>query len=81
MSKCNLSELTIAPEDIEWWKRSDGLRHCANPKCRAEIRECMGSVMASDMLKLWKWQENPVGAMPLVRELCFLCAMSCNLEG
>jgi hypothetical protein len=41
-------------------------RHCANPKCRAEITACMGHVLACDMVKAMtgtiKWKQ--------VREIC-----------
>lgn len=76
--ECKASELTAAPEDDKWWLREDGLRHCANPKCRAEIRECMGSVVGRDLMPLWEWNKNPIGHPPPVRELCFWCARSCD---
>lgn len=72
-------ELSIAPEDVEWWLRGD-LRHCANVECRREIRECMGSVFGSDLLKIMRWNENPVGPPPHVRELCFFCAIKWGRE-
>ena len=44
-------------------------RHCANPKCRAEITACMGHVLACDMVKAM------AGTIPWtqVREICGRC--------
>lgn len=54
------------------------VRNCANPRCKAEIRECMGSCKGGDMelITLWYKDTSPNrGPMPHIRELCGRCSL------